>query len=268
MLALVAGGALAQGEDHAYTPDLARDASASDVIGMTVYAAKTRGAAPSATQSDVAANYDEVGTVDDLLLSRTGQVKAMVIGVGGFLGIGEKEIAVETGAVRFMPQGQDSNDFVLVLNADRAQLEALPAYDASAMIRPAETADAAGSPAALPSDVGAPQRASLRQPMVRDEEWTASDLGDMPTNDLIGASVYDTADNDVGSVDDLLLRGDGRETDEIVLDIGGFLGIGEHRVALRPDEVQIMRKDSDLAQLRVYVDATESELKALPRYDG
>ena len=37
---------------------------------------------------------EKIGTVDDVLLDQHGSVKGVVIGVGGFLGVGERNIAV------------------------------------------------------------------------------------------------------------------------------------------------------------------------------
>jgi sporulation protein YlmC with PRC-barrel domain len=37
----------------------------------------------------------KIGTVSDILLDKTGQVRAFVVGVGGVLGIGAKEIAID-----------------------------------------------------------------------------------------------------------------------------------------------------------------------------
>jgi sporulation protein YlmC with PRC-barrel domain len=41
-----------------------------------------------------------IGKIDDVLVSEGGQISALVIGVGGFLGVGEKDVAVPFSAVR------------------------------------------------------------------------------------------------------------------------------------------------------------------------
>lgn len=51
---------------------------ASDLIGKNVYAA----------------NGDRIGEIDDVVLNQTNKATAAVIGVGGFLGIGERKAAV------------------------------------------------------------------------------------------------------------------------------------------------------------------------------
>jgi sporulation protein YlmC with PRC-barrel domain len=42
----------------------------------------------------VSANNESIGDVNDIIMDRQGQIAGVVIGVGGFLGIGEKDVAV------------------------------------------------------------------------------------------------------------------------------------------------------------------------------
>ena len=50
------------------------------------------------------AQNKSVGKIDDLLLDHDGSVKAVVIGVGGFLGIGKKEVALPFSAIRWQTE--------------------------------------------------------------------------------------------------------------------------------------------------------------------
>jgi hypothetical protein len=49
------------------------------------------------------AEGDNIGDIKDVLVSRDGRVTAVLIGVGGFLGIGEKDVAVSMTALEFGP---------------------------------------------------------------------------------------------------------------------------------------------------------------------
>ena len=49
------------------------------------------------------ANNENIGEINDVLISRSGQVAAVIIGVGGFLGIGEKDVAVPMSMLLFQP---------------------------------------------------------------------------------------------------------------------------------------------------------------------
>jgi sporulation protein YlmC with PRC-barrel domain len=84
--------------------------SANDYIGKTVY--------------DQAGN--NIGEVNDLIVSGDGNVEAVILGVGGFLGLGEKDVAVNTNAVQMV---QDGDTQRLVVQATKETLEAAPSYD-------------------------------------------------------------------------------------------------------------------------------------------
>lgn len=45
----------------------------------------------------------KVGDVSDLLLDRSGKVLGVIVGVGGFLGIGEKSVAIDLSAFQVVP---------------------------------------------------------------------------------------------------------------------------------------------------------------------
>ena len=72
-------------------------------------------------------------------------------------------------------------------------------------------------------------------------------------------------DEDIGEVEKLVLNDDA-SVKQIVMDIGGFLGMGEHRIAVRLDEVSIIRNENG-DDVRVYIDSTEETLKAQPAYN-
>jgi sporulation protein YlmC with PRC-barrel domain len=54
----------------------------------------------------VSSNNESIGDVNDVILDRNGQVLAVVIGVGGFLGIGEKDVAVPFNSLEFASREQ------------------------------------------------------------------------------------------------------------------------------------------------------------------
>jgi sporulation protein YlmC with PRC-barrel domain len=85
--------------------------------------------------SDVykAAVYDpsnnKIGDIDDLVLDTGGQIKTAVIGVGGFLGIGQKDVAVPFKDLKVASRDGKSQ---LTLERTKEQLKEAPAYDKSA----------------------------------------------------------------------------------------------------------------------------------------
>jgi sporulation protein YlmC with PRC-barrel domain len=62
----------------------------------------------------VSANNESIGDINDVIVDRNGQVMAAVVGVGGFLGIGEKDVAVPFKSLEFansqQAQAMDSNN--------------------------------------------------------------------------------------------------------------------------------------------------------------
>jgi sporulation protein YlmC with PRC-barrel domain len=69
---------------------------------------------------------DKIGVVTDLILDTSGNVTTAVVGVGGFLGAGKKDVAVPFKDLKVM--SRDGKDW-LVLNQTKEELKMAPAYD-------------------------------------------------------------------------------------------------------------------------------------------
>lgn len=84
---------------------------ASSLIGQTVY-----------SQAD-----ENLGNINDLVLNEdNGQILAVVVGVGGFLGLGQKNVAVSFDAI--METTDAEGNARLVLDTNIAELEAAPQF--------------------------------------------------------------------------------------------------------------------------------------------
>lgn len=71
----------------------------------------------------------KIGDVVDLMIDSNGNVMAAVIGVGGFLGVGQKDVAIPFKELKVSTR--DGRDW-LVLNRTKEELKAAPAYDKKA----------------------------------------------------------------------------------------------------------------------------------------
>jgi sporulation protein YlmC with PRC-barrel domain len=71
-------------------------------------------------------NEKKIGDVNDLVIDSAGIVKSAVIGVGGFLGAGEKEVAVPFSDLKIA--SREGKSWV-VLDRTKQELEKAPAYD-------------------------------------------------------------------------------------------------------------------------------------------
>jgi hypothetical protein len=84
--------------------------------------------------------------------------------------------------------------------------------------------------------------------------------------ELEGIDVYGTADEEIGEIGytvNAASSPDGQPL--VVLDIGGFLGLGGREVALPVSAVTFLRGEDGL---RAYIGASEEELETLPEFDG
>jgi len=66
-----------------------------------------------------------IGKIDDVLVSSDGRVEALIVGVGGFLGVGEKDVAVSFSAVR---KTIKDNKIYLTMNTTKDALKAAPGF--------------------------------------------------------------------------------------------------------------------------------------------
>ena len=62
----------------------------------------------------------KIGKIDDVLVSQSGQIDALVVGVGGFLGAGEKDVAVPFTAVKWTSK---NNKNYLTMSATKDELK-------------------------------------------------------------------------------------------------------------------------------------------------
>ncbi len=82
-------------------------------------------------------------------------------------------------------------------------------------------------------------------------------------SELTGKTVYDSADNSLGDVNDIIWTEDGT-IQGVVVGVGGFLGIGEKNVAVNYDALNITT-DED-GNRKLVLDATADELAAAPEF--
>jgi hypothetical protein len=68
---------------------------------------------------------NKIGDVDDLLVDQQGHITAVLVGVGGFLGMGEKDVAIPFSALH---GSEKNNKWYLVLNTTKDALKAAPGF--------------------------------------------------------------------------------------------------------------------------------------------
>ncbi|RST85096.1 PRC-barrel domain containing protein [Aquibium carbonis] len=260
---------------------------ASNIIGETVYNSAADGA-------------ESIGEVNDIVIGADGNIEALIIGVGGFLGIGQKDVAIEYDLAEWVER--DGDRWIVVptttdaLKAqpdfDRLAYQPTPAGTVVGETRPATAQDLAVAPAdgtaAAPATDGqattmAPADGTTAAPATdgqamapaagTDDTRTAAidrstlqplAAEELTADNLIGTTVYGVNDENVGEVGDLVLSQDG-QIDAVLLDVGGFLGIGEKEVAIGMDRLEFMRDENGNRYL--YTPFTQEQLEAQPEYD-
>ncbi len=301
---------------------------ATEIIGETIY---------NSTGDDAEA----IGDVNDFVLDQNGEIGAVVVGVGGFLGIGQKSVAINWADLE-LAQDMDGNNR-LIANMTREQLEnaaefdrqewlaseaetaaemdagagdamapapagdamapADPAADAMALeeapaddaavteeVAPAEDAmaseetapadDAMASEETAPADdaMASEEPAPAEDAMASEEAPAEADAAaasdfdsmeavataDISADELTGTAVYGAGDEEIGSIGDILLSEDGT-VDAVIIDFGGFLGIGTKPVAVAFDNLTFVRDENGGLLLRTPL--TAEELEAAPEYD-
>ncbi len=216
--------------------------------------------------------FEVAGDVNDVVMDKDGNAEWIIVGVGGFLGIGEKEVALSATDIHWEER---DGERIIVTHMATADLEASPTFNRAQL-----EADAEYSPDRLSwteegrkwieeaqknaqatfdemtsegeakmedgqdmavegQDMGAEGElnadGTAQMNTDADWNWEADDMeivanAELSSEQLIGTRVYGPGLEDVGEISDVLLTQDGQVTAYIV-DVGGFLGLGEKPVA-------------------------------------
>ena len=243
---------------------------ASTLIGKSVY-------------NGTGENAEAIGDVNDVVMGQSGMAEAVVIGVGGFLGIGEKNVAIDFSKLNWV---EKDGELWVTTSASKQELESAPNFERTAMAGEGDmkqaadaTADKPAADTAMTAEKPAAETAMTDDKATKDtmapseertaaistEGWSEVDRASLSTENLLGTRVYGSDDADLGEIGDVIVSTDGK-VEAYVIDVGGFLGIGEKSVALDAAELKIMKNaDGDLA---IHTGFTEEQLKSQAAYDA
>lgn len=253
---------------------------ASQILGENVY---------NGTGDDA----QSIGDVNDIVVAKDGQAQSLVIGVGGFLGMGQKSVAFDYAKAQWATKG---NERWLVVEGTKEQLQALPDFDRKAydpapaptasndvtapapmVAAPADTTTTApaDTTAAAPADTtttapaadtaeNVPATDTTQTSAIDKSALTEMPVGDIRSEDLVGTTVYGADDVKVGEIGDIALAAD-KKVDAVIVDVGGFLGIGEKEVAVGMDNLKFMT-DKD-GKKYLYTSFTKDQLEKQAAYD-
>jgi sporulation protein YlmC with PRC-barrel domain len=248
---------------------------ASQILGEKVY---------NGTGDDA----ENIGNVNDIVVANDGQAQSLIIGVGGFLGLGQKSVAFDYDKAQWATK---DNDRWLVVQGSKEELTALPAFDRKAYDPAPAAANGAPAPAAsndvtapapmaaAPADTttAAPSTDTAQEAPAADATADATQtaaidkstltempVGDITSEELVGTTVYGADDANVGEIGDVALSADGK-VDAVIVDVGGFLGMGEKNIAVGMDNLKFMT-DKD-GNKYLYTSFTKDQLEKQTPYD-
>jgi sporulation protein YlmC with PRC-barrel domain len=110
----------------AVTVDAKKAVLATSFIGSSVY---------------TSAN-ENIGDINDIIFDDKGSIQAVIIGVGGFLGMGEKDVALPLNKITVTRD--ETNAIKLTVQASRDELDKAPAFDKTLFMVKTPPADNTG----------------------------------------------------------------------------------------------------------------------------
>jgi sporulation protein YlmC with PRC-barrel domain len=289
MAMLIAGGAAAQqtATDPVRTPATRSDTT---VTRTPVTAAATT-QQPGQIDSEKLVGTDihnaegnEIGEIKSVMLGPDGKVDSVIVGVGGFLGMGEREVALKWSDLNVSDNGRK-----VVANYSKDQLKAMPEFKYAdnqrrggvftrdggparhdTVTRTETTTTTARTDSTAPATTAAPMtvtrssdttvRSDARPGTTAAAHNDATDsLGQLSADKIIGQNVVNARGENIGEVEDLVL--DRNKKVFAVIGVGGFLGMGDRDVAVPFDQLKL--GDNKMIMLS---EASKDKLKGLPEY--
>jgi sporulation protein YlmC with PRC-barrel domain len=96
-----------------------------------------------------------------------------------------------------------------------------------------------------------------------DAKFSTVSKDEMFSSKLKGLNVYNQKDESIGEITDLAIKN--HQIDALILSVGGFLGMGEHYVAVSPSSVNV-RYDQKNDKWMASMNTTKEALKAAPEF--
>ena len=129
---------------------------------------------------------------------------------------------------------------------------------------PAATAPATTDAAEAPAATAPTADAATTTAAIDKSTLTAVPATELSADKLKGTTVYGADDANLGEIGDVVLTGE--KVDAVIIDVGGFLGMGEKPVAVGMDNLAFMA-DKD-GKRYLYTTFTKAQLEAAPAYDA
>ena len=220
-------------------------------------------------------NAEEIGTITDMVVTSGLGISAVVLSVGGFLGVGEKDVAVDFAQLEWTERDDGSRRWVLATTVE--SLSSAPAFIWS------DSEEVTGEPALTPQQeedqlvdgdpnatnvdpaltTDQPERPTITTPLDR-TGFADFDESGLTADDLRGIGVYGINDEQIGTIGDIVTNPDG-SFDAVIVDVGGFLGIGAKPVAVGFDNLAFSA--DTFGNRYLFLNTTREQLETQLAYD-
>ena len=109
--------------------------------------------------------------------------------------------------------------------------------------------------------------AASAQTVVTTETFVSAKPTDVLSYNLVGLNITSNTNETIGEIKDLILSQG--ELSGYIVSVGGFLGMGERYVIVRPSAVKVTYDDND-KKWHAVMNATKDQLKTAPefKYEG
>ncbi|QKV19033.1 PRC-barrel domain-containing protein [Oricola thermophila] len=208
--------------------------------------------------TSTAESAETIGDVNDIIMTPDGRAVAVIVGVGGFLGIGEKEVAMSIDELQW--QSGADGEMVLVGGLSKQDLEGAPAFDRSAL----ERDEMASAETRMEGDAAMDKDDTMTSATPKMETVPASEA-QLEASEIIGMSVTGAGDETVGEVSEILIDNGGR-IEALIIDVGGFLGINEKPTAVSLNDLQFARAEGSDGWSTIRTGLTRESLESQPAY--
>lgn len=238
------------------------DILVTQLLGETVY-------------TSVEDSAENIGTINNLVVTSGLGITAVVIGVGGFLGVGAKDVAVDFSQLEWAERADGSRRWVLATTAEA--LGTAPAFIWS------DSEEVTGEPALTPAEEeeqlvdGDPNAAPVDPALTTDQAerpviatpvdrtgFSEFDETGLTADELRGIGVYGINDEQIGTIGDIITNPD-LSFDAVIVDVGGFLGLGAKPVAVGFDNLAFSA--DTFGNRYLFLNASREELEAQTAYD-
>jgi len=187
------------------------------------------------------------------MIDSDGQLGSIVLDVGGFLGMGETEKSVRVENLMFVADGDDEGEYFVVYTGSRQLLEDSDDHESTMMQQ-------SGYQSAIDSRDFDNEFA--KSPTARVAMSEAS-IAELSVDDLEGTPIYGTGDSRLGEIGEMVLAEDGRIA-HVIVDVGGFLGLGERHVAMKLGDIALIEDES--GTMVGYVSMTKEQIEAMDEW--